>query len=336
MFLCGCRWWVGGLVDFCSVHDPCDAAPCGFFDACGRGSDGRAKKCGTGSHGFDPGVGVDLESFKDGLEVGGYFSALAVFDDASGGVDEFQIIVDGDGSAGQWIVAGGAAFERSGPEAVLVVLRVAESCGSDECRRHLGGSSTKAHGALIALADPDTFLNRGVIAVLGSGGHFSAYGIEVDIGHGCDDGSLVEERDRCEASFPEMAGDVVFFVGPTGQAFFDGFHEPTDGREAGAYAFDPRAVVGQLLNILYGGWFDFTECIAFGIDLAPAFSDLKGCPFGGLSGVGLYHNVEMIAHRAPAEHVDGERLAHGLYLFGNPLTPMAVSVAGQECATHAP
>ena len=78
----------------------------------------------------------------------------------------------------------------------------------------------------VPIADP--FLNAGKVALFGSGCLSGADDIEVDVDHASNDGGIIQEGLAFEAGFPEMAFDIVFFIGGASDVFIELLHEPAE------------------------------------------------------------------------------------------------------------
>jgi len=94
---------------------PCSAAD-GFAGARGGAAEGAAEERASAAHEVEPGIKVEVEPFEDGREMGGNGSALAAADDATGLVDQGQVVIEGDDRRG---VASGGALDGCDPDAGL-------------------------------------------------------------------------------------------------------------------------------------------------------------------------------------------------------------------------
>ena len=127
------RWFGRGLVVVAvqagaGVDDPLAFAAEGFGGAGGQAADAAApgERAAAGHEG-DPAVHVEIEAFQDFLKVLGNRAAFVLADHSAGVIDQFQVIVAGDGEG----FALGAGFgELSDPQAGL------RSAGADRFGLH--------------------------------------------------------------------------------------------------------------------------------------------------------------------------------------------------------
>ncbi len=232
------------VVDAGFVGDPLEAASAGFGDEGDQGADGGSEELAVAEHDIKPVVDVDLEAFQDGLEVGGDLAAFAGLEDASGVVDEFEVVVEVDA-----VVGGG---EGGGdPELVFGAVGLGLVGAGDQFGRDGGGAGGGAFafglgdegaGLVVDLPSVNAALDAGVVAGLGRGRHLGADRVQIDVGHAADDGGVIEQGDALESTFPEVTGHAVLAVGASGDALLEDPHEPADRSQTLAAGFDPGGI----------------------------------------------------------------------------------------------
>ncbi len=69
-------------------------------------------------------------------------------------------------------------------------------------------------------------LYRSIVALFRGFRHSRTNGIQVDIGHGSEEGMFVKQGLTLETSLPEMTGTFILGVGHAGDAFVEDPHKP--------------------------------------------------------------------------------------------------------------
>jgi hypothetical protein len=131
------------------------------------------------------------------------------------------------------------------------------------------------------------------------------YRIQIDIGHGSENGALVAQRLAFEAAFPESSLAAVFAVGTAGDGLDEAAHQPGEVAEALAQRLDPDGVGQQ--SQAFG--FDGVVAVLAGREQAdPALGNLVIGPAQRLARIDVQHQMQVVAHDGVGVDRDGEAL----------------------------
>lgn len=320
--------WLGRLIVTVEsgggVDEPLRSTPQGFTGSASEGAEAAQAEVAAGSHERQPSVEVDAEAVEDRGEVGGDGSSLVAAHDAPGLVHQCQVFVQRDGGgegAVVRLVDGGAGDGRD-PQTGF----------RRGCRPGQGGDQLR--GAVFLSGDA-ALLHAGVVAGLGRLRHGGADRIEINVGHGGDDGGLVEQRHALEASLPEVPSAAIVAVGAAGEAFLHALHEPGERPQALADGIDPLQVGGPLRD--FGGTPRLRAAVRAGARMRarPARGDLDGRPTDHAVGIGQDDDVQVVGHHGVGQHVDGEGACRLADEFADPGAAVLGAVAAEVGTANA-
>ena len=185
------------------------------------------------------------------------------------------------------------------------------------------------------LAAGDPVLNAGVRRFLGRCGDRGPDRIQIDIRHARHHGLRIEQRDRLEARFPEVAGAIVLAIRSACDGLFDRLHEPGDGFETVARHGDPFGIAGIFEDFRFA---PFTRrAIASGTRMAqrPASSHLMRAPRFHPARSGPHRQMKMVLHKRIRKHIDRERSRTVADELAQPFLPMRSRSSTQKRPPHA-
>jgi len=212
----------------------------------GKGAGGEMESGLELGNGIEPGIWINAEALENWEKIGIDRAAFAGMQDASGGIDQDEIL-----RIGHLQDATVVSIELDGTEPGMGGMGGGGFWVADLELHDLTG--TEVLCGHLAMPGANALLNAGEVGQFGSRSEAGTDGIEVDVNHTGGDGSEIEEGAAFEAGLPETAFEVIFDIGLASDEFVQTAHEPADTGQTLTELSDAVGIGGEGGDLLIGG-----------------------------------------------------------------------------------